>query len=72
LKKLAEAFDLRYTCIENREEIEKLNLDGTAPELIELRINKETVLEPNFGRNCLLQDQIPYIDRGVFNRLMSL
>jgi hypothetical protein len=58
--------------IKTKEDIESLVLCNKTPEFIELSIDEETVLEPNFGRNGLIQDQIPYIDRLTFEKLMEL
>jgi acetolactate synthase-1/2/3 large subunit len=73
LEKLATAFGFTYyQMIKTKEDIESLVLCNKTPEFIELSIDEETVLEPNFGRNGLIQDQIPYIDRLTFEKLMEL
>lgn len=70
-KKLADAFGMKYTYIERIDDAKSIEFDDKA-ELIELRITNETVLEPNFGRTGQIQDQLPYLERDLFNRLMAL
>lgn len=71
-KKLADAYDLPYTKIEAKNENEKLCFRDNEPEIIEVCIPMETSLIPNFGRNGLIQDQRPYMERELFERLMKL
>lgn len=71
--KLAKAYGLTYCMISNEDDIKKLeNMRIDSPSVIEIKISKETVLKPNFGKNALLLDQSPYIDRNLFEELMSL
>ena len=70
--KIANAYGLKYEKVESGRDINSLNWNCTTPTLIELCIKQETVLEPNFGRNGLIQDQRPYLDRKVFDELMKL
>lgn len=70
--KIARAYDLNYVRIDNADDISKINVDYNMPIIIELRIQEETVLEPNFGRNGLIQDQRPYLDREVFDELNQI
>ena len=71
--KLAEAYRLQYIKISNTYDAERLNtIDIKHPSIIEIQLPNETSLNPNFGRNGLIQDQRPYIDRTLFEKLMSL
>ena len=72
LKKLAEAFDMKYSYVEKTEDANDIDYMDLKPELIELRITSETVLEPNFGQTGQIQDQLPYMDRNIFDKLMAL
>lgn len=72
LRKLAYAFDLKYSCVKSIEDTKSINIQDMKPELIELKISNETVLEPNFGRTGKIQDQLPYIDRELYNKIMSM
>lgn len=70
--KIAKAFGLNYEKIECKKDIDVLGINSDTPKLIEVVVNEDTVLEPNFGRNGLIQDQRPYLDRKVFDELMKL
>lgn len=72
LKKLANAFDLPYTKVSTIEEVSSLKMSLNGPAMVEIALDMETTLIPNFGRNGLIQDQMPYIERDLFNELMSL
>lgn len=72
LDKIAYVFDMNYSLVQSEDDMSNVHFNDLEPGLIELRISKETVLEPNFGRTGSIQDQMPYMDRGLFNRLMSL
>lgn len=70
--KIAKAYDLNYEKVENTNDANRLNINRSTPTIVELVIKEDTVLEPNFGRNGLIQDQRPYLDRKVFDELMKL
>ena len=71
-EKIATAFDLTYIKIENISELNcELLADNTCI-LMEVLIPVETELNPNFGRNGVIQDQRPYMERDKFNELMRL
>lgn len=72
LKKLAAAFDIKYSYAESVDDVKTVDFLDLKPELIELKITNETVLEPIFGRTGQIQDQLPYMDRELYNRLMEL
>ncbi len=71
-KKIALAFDLTYTKIDNISELNGILLEDNSRMLIEVHVPVETELNPNFGRNGVIQDQRPYIERDKFNELMRL
>jgi len=70
--KLSEAYGLQYLVIQKEEDTELLKQLGDKPALIEVVLSDETLLNPNFGRNNLIQDQRPYLDRELFEELMKL
>lgn len=70
--KIANAYGLNYEKIECKKDIDTIDLNSGVPKLIELVIQGDTLLEPNFGRNGLIQDQRPYLDRMLFDELMKL
>ena len=72
LEKLAIAFGMKYSYIETIDDAGGVDFNDLKPEIIELKISSETVLEPNFGRTGQIQDQLPYIDRELFKKLMEL
>ena len=71
-KKIAEAYGLDYVLVKTDDDIKNLQLDSKKPAMIEVLIMGETILKPNFGRNGLVQDQYPYIERNFFDELMAL
>ena len=71
-KKIAEAYDMEYIQINSETELFMLNKLEKKPAIIEIRIKKDTYLKPNFGKNGSIQDQIPYLDRNVYNEFMEL
>lgn len=71
-EKLAYAYDLPYSKVTSEEEAEQFRFQSDKAEIVEISLPMETVLVPNFGRNGLIQDQRPYIDRELFNELMEL
>lgn len=71
-EKLAYAYDLPYSKIASVEEADQFRFKDDRAEIIEISLPMETTLIPNFGRNGLIQDQRPYIDREVFEELMEL
>lgn len=71
-EKLAYAYDLPYSKIVSEEEANQFSFRSDGAEIIEISLPMETTLVPNFGRNGLIQDQRPYIDRELFDELMEL
>ena len=71
-EKLAKAYDLPYTRITQEKDLVGLQLDTMKAELIEIVIPQYTLLNPNFGTNGKIQDQRPYMNRDLYNRLMEL
>ncbi len=72
LEKLSTAFDMKYTYSDSIDDVKMVDFLDLKPELVEIKITKETVLEPNFGRTGQIQDQMPYMDRVLYNKLMAL
>lgn len=70
-EKVAHAYGLDYYRIEKKEDINNI-WNGDNPALIELVIDEETSLSPNFGRNGCIQDMRPYLERSLYNELMEL
>ena len=71
-EKLAKAYDLPYTRITQEEDLVGLQLDTMKAELIEIAIPQHTLLNPNFGTTGKIQDQRPYMNRDLYDRLMEL
>ena len=71
-EKIADAYGLEYVKISDESEIHKMKSITSRPGIIEIRIQSETHLNPNFGRNGPIQDQQPYLDRQLYNYLMRL
>lgn len=72
LKGIAKAFGLKYLAVSCCQEVKDINMVGSQPTLVEIVIDEDTVLEPNFGGNGVLHDQLPFIDREMFDRLEKL
>lgn len=71
--KIAEAYKLQYININTEKEIMKFDtIDINLPSIIEVQLPDETSLNPNFGRTGLIQDQRPYLDRSLFEKLMKM
>ena len=71
-RKIADAYNLDYLLIESDDDIDNSIIKSDRPTIIEIKMPMETTLNPNFGRNGLIQDQRPYISRELFDELMSL
>ncbi|MCR5798922.1 MAG: thiamine pyrophosphate-binding protein [Lachnospiraceae bacterium] len=70
-QKIAYAYDLRYRLIEDNEMISDIEWDNK-PEIVEIAIDNVTHLVPNFGTTEYIQDQRPYMDRDLYDKLMGL
>ena len=70
--KIAGAFGLSFKRIICSEDIESSIGETEKPSIIEIDIPAETVLNPNFGRTGKIEDQRPYIDRVLYNKLIEL
>ena len=68
--RIAGAYGLQYKMIRNMNDAKLEGVDVNKPSIIEIAMPMETVLNPNFGRNGMIQDQRPYIDREIFEMLM--
>ena len=71
-KKIAEAYDMEFVQIISKEDLQKLNVLEQKPTIIEIVVKRDTLLKPNFGKNGFIQDQRPYLDRNIYNKLMEL
>lgn len=71
-KKIADAYGLAYTCIRNLDEIKKYQMNTVAPNIVEIIIPDDTILQPNFGQSGFIQDQRPYMDRELYEEIMNL
>ena len=71
-EKIANAFGLEYIGIKNEQDLDKLTQLHDGPAVIEIQMPANTSLNPNFGRNGLIQDQRPYMDRALFQELMDM
>ena len=69
--KLAEAFSFGFKRLSNAEDIKSFTPDN-APTFVDLILPEETYLVPAFGKDGLIQDARPYIDRASYNEIMSL
>lgn len=69
---LAKAFGIKYTQIDDEARLNRFEFSSDIPEFVDLKFVMETRLVPNFGQNGLIQDQMPYIPRDLFNELMEL
>ena len=71
-RKIAIAFDMPYLLIETCDDVAKIKAMPNGPAFIEIRYRGETSLIPNFGKGDLIQDQLPPLDRDIFEELMKL
>lgn len=71
-EKIANAYGLEYQNLSSESEVKAFELDANRPMIVELSIQDETLLVPNFGQNGFIQDQRPYIDRTLYEELMNL
>lgn len=70
--KIANAYGLGYTGIRTLEDLAGYRYDGRYPNIVEIFMPENTVLNPNFGKNGEIQNQRPYLDRGLYRELMNL
>lgn len=70
--KIANAYGIGYYRIRNKTDAENYVLESGSPQIVEIEIQEETHLCPNFGRAGYIQDQRPYIDRLLYEEVMSL
>ena len=69
---IAKAYKLKYIKIESERDFKNIESLAQQPYVIEIKIESETHLNPNFGQNGLIQDQRPYLDRDFYKMLMEL
>lgn len=70
-EKIAYAYGMNYKKVLYIDDLSELNT-VQGPSIIEMALPINTSLNPNFGRNGLIQDQRPYIDRKLYDKLMEL
>ena len=71
-EKIAEAYGMNFIQILSKDDLLKLSVLERKPTIIEIVVKRDTLLNPNFGRNGFIQDQRPYLDRNIYNKLMEL
>lgn len=70
--KLADAYRMKYTRIENQKDIDQINWELDTPQIVEVLLNEKTYVYPKLEFGKPNQDQEPLIDRNLYNRLMEL
>lgn len=71
-EKIAQAYDLKYLCLDGNEYIDSNILEDDNPYIIEIKLSDETYVYPKLAMNKLNQDQEPPLDREVYNYIMNL
>lgn len=71
-KKIAYAYGLLYYEVSSIESIEDIDFTDDVPILIEVCLDMDTYLKPNQGYQQPIYNQAPYIDKELFEHLMSL
>lgn len=67
-KKIADAFDLKYTLLKSIDDVDEFCFTENCPELIEVIVPTEIETEPNGN----MHDQNPQISRELYNEIMNL
>lgn len=70
--KISEAYDLPYYRINTLEDIKNVEINQESSAIIEIPLNIDTYLNPNQGYQRTIEDQIPYLERDLYNYLISL
>ncbi len=70
--KLAKAYDIKYSRIEDEIDIHNINWDVNFPQVIEVILKGNTYVFPKLEFGKPNQDQEPLIDRQLFQALMEL
>ena len=71
-EKIAEAFGLPYIRIEQSSDVHKMKNLPLGPVFVEISYSGETNLIPNFGKTDFIQDQLPEIDKKLYEEIMKL
>lgn len=71
-ERIADAYGIDYQCVSNEKEVKRFVMNTEKPQIVEMVIDAETTLEPNFGRSGFIQDQRPYLDRAFYEGLMNI
>ena len=67
-EKISDGFDLKYTLIKCKEDLENFSFEEEKPELIEVIIPTEVETEPNGN----MHDQSPQIERDLYTEIMEM
>lgn len=70
--RIAEAYGIKGSRLNNVNEIEEIELDGLYSELFEIVIKEDTYVFPKLEFGKPNQDQEPLLDRALYNYLMEL
>lgn len=70
--KLAMAYGLKYTRVEENSDICKVDWNLESPQIVEVMLNEKTYVFPKLEFGKPNQDQEPLIDRKIFADLMEL
>lgn len=70
--KVAEAYGIEYSRIEDETDIGRINWNSNFPKIIEVILNEETYVFPKLEFGKPNQDQEPLIDRKLFQDIMEL
>jgi hypothetical protein len=70
----ARTFNIAYTKINTRDDFDKLDreLNIKKPHLFEVVLSPTTQVIPGPAPKRAVEDQLPLVDRGEFNRLFEL
>lgn len=71
-KKIAEAYDIKYTSLKELDDLKNIKFTSNLPELIEVELGMFTHVYPKLEFGKPNQDQEPLIDRDEYNLIMKL
>ena len=72
IKKIAKAYDIRYSRIITVKDVELINFDDGQPEIIEIFLSGDTYVFPKLEFGRPIQDQEPLLDRTLLDDIMEL
>lgn len=70
--KLAAAYDITYKKVRSVVEIRELEINYIDPVIVEIEIQEDTILNPNFGQTGEIQNQRPYLPQDIYEEIMHL